>query len=227
MGREGLVKGSSDITGRGEMPEQLPSPSTSGELIPRGRDSPSANSELWNKVQKNHVWGKVLQTAKINGLEIGLIRTWSLPHDIIVFSANSWIHTTSKFCIRIGVVPSLLRTIKQKSLPMLSSGSFLAVVHGAGWMHLHACGYTLVKIVVALQVTVVSSWVTVRRTSLRLNYLRLFPRHSAGVNISAVEAECLFGFCSGVAACAVWRSSCYCQRKIKTNLAWLIKGYEY
>lgn len=39
MGREGLVKGSSDITGRGEMPEQLPSPSTSGELIPRGRDS--------------------------------------------------------------------------------------------------------------------------------------------------------------------------------------------
>lgn len=82
---------------------------------------------------------------------------------------------------------------------------------------------TLVKTVVALQVTVVSSQVTVRRTSLRLNY----PKHSARVNISVVEAQCLFGFCSGVAACAVQRSYCYCQRKIKTNLAWLIKGYEY
>lgn len=99
MGREGLVKGSSDITGRGEMPEQLPSPSTSGELIPRGRDSLCANSELWNKVQKNHGWGKVLQIAKINGLEMGLIRTQSLPHDITVFPANSRIHTTSKFRI--------------------------------------------------------------------------------------------------------------------------------
>jgi len=82
---------------------------------------------------------------------------------------------------------------------------------------------TLVKTVVALQVTVVSSHVTVRRTSLRLNY----PKHSARVNISVVEAQCLFGFRSGVAACAVQRSYCYCQRKIKTNLAWLIKGYEY
>lgn len=38
------------------------------------------------------------------------------------------------------------------------------------------------------------------------------------------EQSVLFGFCSGVAACAASRSYCYCQKKIKTNLAWLIKA---
>lgn len=223
-GGVGLLKGSSVITFRGETTHEPPSPNTWGELIPRGRVQTILQTQSFDKEHKNRVWGKVLQTAKINGLETGLIRTEWLPRDIIGFSTNNWFHTTNKFSIwscvfspeqnKTGVcLWKALDAFQQWCTAQVWSISTFAVM--------------LAKIAAVLWGTAGFSWVTLRWISLALKYPGLFPSDSARVNISAVKQGVFFGFCSGVAVCAVWKSHCYCQRKIKTNLPWLITGYEY
>lgn len=86
---ERLVKGSSAITLRREMSGESPPPSSSGDLTARGRARTILQTHSFNKQHKNHVLGETLQTAEINCLEMGLIRTKLLPHDIIGFSTNT------------------------------------------------------------------------------------------------------------------------------------------
>lgn len=94
---ERLVKDSSAITFRREMSGESPSPNSSGELTPRGRAQTILQTHGFHKQHENHVLGETLQTVKINHLEMGLIRTKLLPHDIIGFSTNTWSHNTNKF----------------------------------------------------------------------------------------------------------------------------------
>lgn len=96
---EQLVKGSSAITFRRELSGKSPSPNSSGELTPRGRSRTILQTHSFDNQHKNCGLGETLQTAKINRLEMGLIRTKLIPHDIISFSTNTWFHTTNKFCV--------------------------------------------------------------------------------------------------------------------------------
>lgn len=136
---------------------------------------------------------------------------------------NTWFHSTNKLCIwRLHCVffPS---KINQECLPLKSTRIFSGMTCGAGDVNLHA------------ELCWVKYGLYCKRQSVLPVWLSGgLPYHqSTGSSLTAMMQELtflwwkqgiLFGFCSGVAAGAISRSYCYCQRKIKTNLAWLIKA---
>lgn len=199
---EWLVKGSSAFTFRREMSGEPPSPNSSGELTPRGRAWTVLQTHSFDKQHKNHVLGGTLQTAKINRLEMGLIRTKLLSHDIIGFSTSTWSHITNKFCV--------WRSYCVFSPEKNKRGVFASEKHFQQWCRVQVrwiftLTVMLAKIVVVLWVTVSFSCLTVKRTPPALKYQELFHSHGAIVNISVVEARCPFWI--------LLRCSCLCSLK--------------